>query len=1061
MKDRKLRFTEIWGSFLLSLFLISSPVWSQQTASIVGTVKDQSGGFVPGVSVRATNIATGYAADALTTDVGSSRFILLPVGEYRIEAELSGFKRFVQEGIRLQVNDRATLDILLQVGEVTDLVTVTGAPPVLEAQTSTLRGTVDRERMVALPLQTRNMTDLVALQSGAVKVTDAGSEGVAYSISGARRGGVFYTLDGGYNTNSYRNYSGRFPNPDVVQEFSVQVNNFSAEYANATGGVVNVITRSGTNDWHGAAFWYARNASFNARNFFASTRDSLKRNQGGATLGGPIVKDKLFVFGSYQTTMLRSDPGLSRQFLPTAAQRQGDFSSLTRTIRDPLTGQPFPGNQIPTSRLNPVALNFLKHIPVPAATNGERFFGLPTVTDIHEWTGKVDYVAARHRISGSMFWYDESRAFQFDPNDIAAGLVTNGNNPYRHITGTHQFTASPSLVSETTVAYRDRNVANLFDEATPINYQNAGVQNIAIKDPPNINFSVSNYFSVSTSWQYELDDDDLNFSNKISWIRGDHHLKFGGETIRSSNIINNHFRTQGIFSFNGYSTGDSLADFMLGNAYSFLQGGGEYKDLTGWRLGLFVNDDWRLNSRVALNLGLRWDPTIPFTDSLGRVQCVRPGSKSARFDNAPEGYVLGGDPGCPEGGFNAYYKSFSPRTGLAWRLPDGKTVVRGGVGLFWYPLHTHQYNRFVNGAPFSPQEERYAVKFEDPYAGTVNPFPEFYAPFEPPRDVAFYPPLGVVGTFAEDFVPAYMWGYNLTLEREVLKDTVVRTSYVGNLGRQLAYPTNINYARYVPGASTVGNVQSRRPMQQFVQVYEVTSDSNSSYHGLNLTLDRRFSALAIKGDYTWSKAIDDSSVDPAPGAESVSDPTSKAANRGVSDHDRTHRFVASYVWGLPDLNASGGFVRALLGGWETSGVFTYQSGGPFSVSSGRDNALAGMGSNKADLISDPELDYGRSRSELIAEYFKKTAFAQNPEGTFGNSGRNLLRGPGYSAWDMALMKKFHITEEVRFQFRWEMFNTLNWVNLNNPTTTLTSGNYAKITGAGAPRIMQFALRLEY
>jgi hypothetical protein len=1052
----------MWGS-LICIALGTSQVWAQQAASIVGTVRDQTGGAIPGVSVRATNVATGYSAEAVTSEVGGYRLILLPVGDYRLEAEMPGFRRYVREGIRLQVNDQPTLDVVMQIGDLSEQVTVAGAAPLLEAQTSTLRGTVDRERMVSLPLQGRNMTDLVALQSAAIRVTDAGSEGVAYSISGARRGGVFYTLDGGYNTNSYRNYSGRFPNPDVVQEFSVQVNNFSAEYANATGGVVNVITRSGTNDWRGSAFWYVRNKEFNARNFFAPSRDSLKRNQGGGSFGGPIIRDRLFFFGSYQLTTLRSDPGLSRQFLPTAAQRQGDFSSLNRAIVDPLTGQAFPNNQIPTDRINPVSVAFLEYIPVPSAANGERFFGLPSVRDINEYTGKVDYTEGRNRLSGSVFWYDEKRPFFLNPNDIAAGLVTDGSNPYRHLTGSYQFTASPTLVSETTVAYRERNVANLYPDGqqVPINYQTAGVNNVAIKDPPNINFSVSAYFSVSSSWQYELDDNDVNFSQKVSWIRDNHHLKFGGEMIRSTNVINNHFRTQGIFAFNGYASGDALADFMLGEAYSFLQGGGEYKDLTGYRFGFFVNDDWRLNSRMTLNLGLRWDPTIPFTDSLGRVQCVRLGQQSTRFANAPEGYMLGGDPGCPEGGFESYYKAFSPRSGLAYRLPDEKTVVRGGFGLFWYPLHTHQYNRFVNGAPFSPQEERYGIKFDDPYAGTVNPFPEFYAPFEPPSDVAFYPPIGVVGTFAQDFVPAYMWGYNLTVEREILQDSVVRVSYVGNLGQQLAFPTNINYARYVPGASSVGNIQDRRPMQQFVQVYEVTSDSTSSYHGLNLTFDRRFSMLAIKGDYTWSKSIDDFSGDPAPGAETVADPTSMRANRGVSDHDRPHRFVASYVWSLPRFDSYSAPIRGILGGWETSGVWTMQSGSPLSVSSGRDNALAGMGANRADLVGDPYLDTGRPRAELIAQYFNRSAFAQNAVGTFGTASRNLLRGPGFASLDMALIKKFHLTEGLRFQFRAEMFNTFNRPNFGNPNTTLTSGNFGRITGASDPRIMQFALRLDF
>jgi hypothetical protein len=518
----------------------------------------------------------------------------------------------------------------------------------------------------------------------------------------------------------------------------------------------------------------------------------------------------------------------------------------------------------------------------------------------------------------------------------------------------------------------------------------------------------------------------------------------------------------GLFNFNGNITGVPMADFMLGDVYQFDQGGGEYKQLFGTRWGFFAQDSWRVVPNLTLTLGLRWDPMFPFHDDIGRTQCFTPGARSTRFPNAPTGYLSDGDPGCPKGGFNSYWQQIAPRFGFAWRAPGGKSVVRGGFGLFWNPQFTVLYNGFVNAAPFSPQVTRFGVRIEDPYGPAANPFPASFAPFVPPPDAEFFTPLGTFGAFASDFRPSYMETFNLTFEHEVAENLVARLSYIGNLGRHLSYTDNLNYARYAPGAST-GNIQQRRPYQDFGNILTTYADSTSSYHGLQVSVERRVAnSFSFEVNYTFSKSIDEVSTDTTPQNASQTVPMNRTLNRGVSDFDLAHRLVVSHVWSLPELRQQHAFTRAALGGWQFSGITNLRSGFPFSVSSGTDRAFSGTGSSFADLIGDPVLDSGRSRAEKIERYFNTAAFTQAAIGTFGTSPRNVLRGPGAVTFDLGLMKVFPLTERLRFQFRAELFNAFNTPRFNSPFANAnTPARFGRIEGAADPRIVQFALKLAF
>lgn len=1052
-----------------AVFLLAAPLaFPQATATIVGTIRDSSGAAVPNAPVTATNTATGFSLSRVSTPEGTYSLPLLPVGEYNVEVRVTGFQPLIRKGVRLAVNDIATVDVALSVGQLAESVEVSAAAPLLETQTGTLRGVVDQQRIVNLPLNGRDITQLVSVQAGVVLRSSSSSEGNAYTVNGSRQNGVYYMMDGGMNTDSYRNYSGLFPNPDAIQEFSIQKNNFTAEYGNATGAVVSVVTKSGTNEFHGSAFEFLRNGNLNARNFFAANRDQLKRSQFGGTIGGPIVKNRAFFFFGYQGTTLRTDPQLTRQFLPTAAMRAGDFSGVSGNIVDPRTRQPFPGNRIPADRLSPVTQALLKFIPVPENPTGERFTGYQDRPFEQEFTTRGDYNVADHRLSARYFKRTYNRPFTGNTQDLASmytSELSRSTQPYGSWTFSDVWVATPNVISNATFTIRSRRTHNDWTAVDlPIDFAQAGVKGIAVKDPASVYVNVTGGFLARPGWNYIKDDRDYHVADTITTIRGSHELKFGGEYMHLSNAIQNDFRTMGLFDFNGSISGNAMADLMLGEVYRFWQGGGEYKELKGTRFGFFAQDNWRTTTNLTLNLGLRWDPMLPYTDTLGRVQCFVPGLQSTRFPNAPLGYLNAGDKGCPEGGFEKYWKSFSPRFGFAYRPGGGSTVVRGGFGVFWNPQFTVLYNGFVNSAPFSPQITVFGVPFDNPYAGgTSNPFPTAFAPFDAPANSTFALPLGQFGAFSPNFKPSYMESFNLTAEREIGLGLLARASYVGNLGRRLSYNYDPNYARYAPGATT-GNIQNRRAYADYGSILVADSGSTSSYHGLQMTLERRYaSGFSVEANYTWSKSIDEFSEDAVPGqSASIPIPFDRRAGKAVADSDTTHRFVSSWVYQAPALKRLPAPLRMIAGGWETAGIATIRSGFPFSVRSGSDRSLSGVGSDFADVIGDPALSSDRSKQDLIARYFNPAAFIVAAPGTFGNAPRNFLRGPGSVNFDVSAVKNFPIREKVRMQFRAEFFNAFNHANLGTPFATAnTPARMGRIESASAPRIIQLALKLAF
>jgi hypothetical protein len=1063
------------SSVALLLLIVGLPLSAQfTTATFGGTVLDSTGAAVPSAKVTVSNTGTGFSQTVSTDANGAFLFSRVPVGAYQLRVDAQGFAAYVQSGIELTVNQVANQTVTMQLGQVTESVNVEANAELVTTRTATQGQLIDQKRVVDLPLNGRGAQSLVFLAAGTVNLTGRycgeNCHGGVYpgsqvaGVNGAGSAQVNYQLDGTDHNDSYINMNLPFPNPDSLQEFNLQSSNFTAEYGNAGGGVVNVVTRSGTNDFHGSAFEFLRNGTMNARNFFAPSQDTLKRNQFGGSAGGRIVRNKLFFFGTYQQTIERAAPAGRIAFVPTAAERRGDFSQLGRPIIDPVTRQAFPNNQIPASRLSGPALYFNERVPLPNGAGRQLTFGgAQQQSDDYQFMPKIDwYMNEKHQISGRYFFTDFNRPAVADAENV---LRSTGGNVVRvqNISLIHTYTVSPSLLLNSTFGWNSQTGGSL--SGAPFSFRDAGVniagpQDSLLAAPPSLNVGITGGFSIGTSHMGIFNRGSWTIREVVTKISGAHEFRFGGEAVRLSNEINNTFQMMGNFTFSGQITGDGLADYMIGEASQFRQGGGEFKDLLGTKWSFFLQDNWRVSQSLTLNLGVRWDPYLPYYDRQGRVVCFEPGQRSTRYPNAPLNLLYGGenhDEGCPVGGSEATWGNIGPRVGFAYRLTrDNKTSLRGGAGLYYTPPQSSQFNPFTNIAPFAPTFTFNGVSFADPYtsAGVANPFPEQYGPTVRGPEVTFTTPAAIRAYFVKDWRIPQLATWNLILERQIGATWVARAGYYGNKGTYLSFNgpfRELNPAVYIPGASTVGNTQARRPFAEYSNIGQVQSSNNSHYNSLQVGLEKRFAkGLSILTNYTWQKTIDDFGW---------TNTYNRRFDYAVSSDDVTHVFKFSNIYEVPRFKLTNGFADRLLNGWSMNSIVLWQSGFPLTITSGTDNSFSGIGRDRADYLGGPaQLSYGRSHGEMVAMWFDTSQFVVNAPGTFGNSGRNNLRGPRFFNTDIALIKDTRVTEDTAVQFRAEGFNVFNNVNFAGPTTNRSSAQFGRITSAGSPRILQLALK---
>jgi hypothetical protein len=1014
---------------------------------------------------------TGLSGDTLSGTDGGFVFPRLPIGAYTISVEVTGFRRYEQTGILLQVGERKALRIELEVGQVSESVTVQGEAPVVNTANAALGTVVDTKRMVDLPLNGRDPLQLMTLVAGVTPTSGTYIKqaftyaGTFVSSSGGRGNTVNFMLDGGDNNDSYTNVAQPFPNPDALAEFQFKTNSFSAEYGNATGGVVDAVIRSGTNQVHGTVFEFLRNFDLNATNFFTPGQaDGLKRNQYGFTVGAPLVlphyagRDKTFFFAGYQGTKIRQTPATSSSFSPTAAERAGDFSGIPTSLKDPKTGNPFSGNQIPLTQFDPASAALLKYIPAPPPGQSLLFYVRAVKLDEFQWLGKVDHSFGEKERFFLSYVYDDQNNV---PSVVGGNLfsATTGISIVAHLVNLGlTSTLRPNLVNVAHANYTRQD--SPYRGVNPVDLPSLGVNQPNLTPGELGSVSVGGFFSVSNCcWPNRVVRNQYQFRDDVSWTKGKHEIRFGAEAIRRQTNLFSYYLGGGSFSFAGNFSGSNLADFFLGtpSTYSIESPFSAGPRMTAW----YVQDNFRVTRKLTLNIGLRWEPYLPWHDAFNNeVADFRPGLQSHRFPNAPVGLLFAGDPGVPWRGSNASPNDWAPRIGLAYDpTGKGRMAIRAAYGIFYEAPNSIIANRFEVSPPFVTRADiNPPYSFSNPFQGQPPFIPQQAGAsnfvFRLPVLTTSYPPV---------FRIAYVQQWNVAVEHELPANSLFRVAYAGSKGTHLMIDREGNPAVYGPGA-TAANTDQRRPYgPTFTSVEYIDSNGDSTYHSLQVTFEKRWRAsFSVLSNYTWQKSIDLQSNTVSPGGEKLFNPFNFAAARGPSDFDRTQRFVTSALYALPALKTASPLLRQTLGEWQLNGIVTLASGLPFSILSGKDNSFSANGADHADLIlPDAGLRGGRSKAAELLQWFNTAAFTTNAIGTFGNTGRNALRGPGQANVDASVLKNFTLRESTALQFRAEFFNLFNRANFGNPNATVTSPLFGKILSAADPRLMQLGLKLRW
>jgi outer membrane receptor protein involved in Fe transport len=1042
--------------------LLPANVFGQSTAEIRGVVQDESGGVLPGVTVASINELTGLARSTVSDTAGRFNFPRLPVGNYRVEAELQGFRKFATAPFRLNVEDVRQVNVIMTVGTVEEGITVSGTAATVETVGGALSQLVDERRIRELPLNGRDPLQLQVLLPGVVQGTGNTTmqQQGGISVHGLRGISNNYMLDSGDNNDVLGGVAAIVPNPDALEEFTVQTSNFGAQYGRNMGAVINAVTKSGTNQFHGGLYEFLRNDSLDAKQFFALQKGELKRNQFGGTFGGPIRHDRTFFFFAYQGLRERKGESRSNLIVPTPAERSGDFSQSSQKPRDPLTGQPFANNQIPLDRFDPAILRFMDAlVPLPNSSAGKYIYNAPITRDGEQFMGRIDMqLTGQQRLFGRLF-YDTNETIN------TAGLpALHANVAFKtwNAAINHTHILSPRLVNSAQFTYAitdlDRGPLPVADN---LSYQKLGVKvNYATADP-GVQLATMFRGGVTGYWDmnqdaYEPDDRPvLQLKDDLSYSRNGHVLKFGGEYRWSANNRTAANNNDPVFSFNGQYSGSPLADFLLGKAASVAQFSVRHNKGRAQTFAAYIQDDWEVHPRVTLSLGVRWEPFFAFYEVDQPQPVFRPGQRSTSYPSAPVGLLYAGDPGIPRGGHPTLWGNVAPRLAAAWSLNE-KTSVRAAYGRFYDTARFFNFPKtLVFTPPYSLSRTTNDVQFSDPYAGKQNPYP--YLPPQTAQEIANYQfsrPVRVT-SYPDDFSSGYAQQWNLSIQRELIGEFVVSAAYVGTKADKLPTTRQINPAVFVPGA-TLATRQQNRLYPEFESISSFDPIGKSRYHGLELTAKKRFTrGYSILASYTFSKAKDNASSDDGFNAQDQLNPDD---TWGLADPDQRHRMVASFVWELP--SPQSGAAKAVLGSWQFNGIVTLASGTPFSVSSGRDAAL-NFNTTRASMVGDPNLPTDRPREELIQMYFDPNVFVIPANGTLGNTRRNFLIGPGSKNVDLSLFKTLTVWRQVSMQLRFEAFNAFNFVNLGNPRSNIGAANPGRIDTAGEPRIMQFGLRMTF
>jgi hypothetical protein len=1031
--------------------VLAAPASAQTTyGAIVGMARDASGAVVPSVRVQVVNQATRETREQPTNELGNYAFTTLFPGVYTVQAEAPGFRPIAIRDITLQVNQTARYDLTMEVGQVSEQVEVVASAPVLATDTSDVGQVITNRQIVNMPLNGRNFMQLASLAANVLLsgTTESGgqnilSEGGRPTQNSVLVEGVESRIqrEGGYGLNL---------SVDAIQEFKVMQNSFAAEYGRATT-IVNAAIKSGSNSVHGTAFEFLRNDVLDARNAFDLTgvKPPLRMNQFGASLGGPIKRDKLFYFLNYEGQRVRRGTSAFAS-VPTPAMLSGDLSGMA-VATDPLTGQPFPNNQIPANRISTYAKAATEYYPQPNSTvivnrNYQGVFSNPT--DMDQGTVRIDYnLTENDRLNGHLVFFDYNR-INFGTLPYSGTQGFSKVRPNVAVEHTHTF--GPRLLNNFRFGYSSTDTYNGPDELLDHDATTEfGLKNLKPEEqawaPPQTN--IDGFGSPgSQAWIPQGAFDRMYmFVDQVTYIRGRHTMKAGAD-IRYLKYDDLGYATQnGYYNFrNTMYTKNAMADFLLGlpeSAFVNQSGGkGFLHRMRNGEYSFYWQDDIKLTRNLTINAGIRYEYVqwpLEINDELS-VWNFQKGNMDFAAKDIPRRIAP------PD------RNNWGPRLGLSWN-PLKRTVIRAGAGI----VHSNFRQWEISLFHFNPPFVYDVFQFND------LPNPRFTT------DTLWSPVITdlsrldfrtvTVNYQSPDKVLPYTYQWNFGIQQEIVPDLLFEIAYVGNRSVRQPNRWDANPAAPDVDLSRPTSIQSRRPYQNVGFVSGNTSRAWSNFNSMNIRVEKRYSSgFALLGFYSWSKAM---AIRPHDNW-TVMDINNIRLNYGpVNDH--THRATISYVYELPFgpgkkyMSSLHGVPGHIVGGWQVNGITSLRSGIGMDITSNVSNNLGNRAGNRADRIADGNLPVDE---RTVERWFDTNAFKDPPVGRYGSAGQGIIRGPGSVNWDLSLFKNFRLAESKTLEFRWEMFNTFNNVNYNTPANNTSDSRFGRITGAATAREMQFGLK---
>jgi len=1084
------------------------------SGKLQGNVLDQSGATVVAATLTATNEESGLSFHTTSGADGAYSFESLPPGDYRVSCDVPGFKRFESAGNTISAQRTSTLDIRLSLGQVSQTLEVESAATQVDTVSPSIQQNLPATALMALPVEGRDPRQTVELTQPGSVPAEGGHTGSRVSVNGTRGANNNYQIDGTENIDYFNGNSSAFPAVENLQEFSLITNSAGAEYGNSAGSQVSAIIKSGTNTFHGMAWTYLQNSGW-ASNSWQGNRNGVARPSGkqdwyGGNIGGPVLipklyngRDKTFFFFSYEYTN-PSTQALQQQLVPTAAERAGDFShSATIPV---INGVPTP--QLNPAHFSPMANALLADqtlLPLPNGPNGEYNWLGSNSEQLSSIVAKIDHnFTPKHRIFFSLFRYHDDKVWnpllgiQFG----APTLPNEGTSTFREYASTwtvnDTYAITPNMLNNFIFGVRPYTVGPARTNPNPnLTWAKLGV-NVTPDtgiSPTELGIFVNgwgpNGFTVWTNYNDNTTENNYYIRDNFTWVKNRHTIKAGYFQRILHNDKLQDWEAGGAFSFSAGqpgSTGNVFADFLLGDGASFSQGSVLDLKFSYPDYEAYLQDEYKVNSRLTLDLGVRWTPSIGITETRGELAAFRPREQSVIFPNAPVGLVVPGDPGVPEATYPNHYWTFAPRVGVAYDLTgNGKMAIRAGYGIYSDYQYFLNLNNFGSGAPYgfvySPAG---AVSVTDPYNGP-SPFPYIKPlPGSAATKTYVFPstPLTIYSE-APNYENGRIHQWNVSYQWEPVHSYLITAAYIGTRGTQLGSSENLNTPLFVPGNSSTTNQQARRPYPQFEDIYQIFSGANSTYNALQLSLNKRFSkGFSILANYTYSRAYDSGDTAGFQSGSPYRDPYNRSLDWGLSNYDHPHTLSLTYSWNLPFFQKSNRLLNTVFGGWIWGGDIRASSGDPLTIGSPDGFDAFSASSAWANYVGGDIYGPHTNRASEASNWLNSAAFcAANEIGAncavdpnagvtylaLGNSKRNMARGPAMLFTNMQLTKEFRISERLgRLRYTVQAFNVFNHTVLQDPDTNIADkgSTFGTITSAytqsgGYGRSLQMALHYTF